>query len=405
MSTELTYLNDPFRLEFKANIIEKKILPDGRIGILLESTCFYPTGGGQEHDTGTIGAARVLDVFKDDDDNIVHVIDHDIHESKVVANVDRARRFGHMQHHSAQHILTQSFQQLFGFETISVKISADSPSTIDLYANDISHTDLIHVEDRANEIIFENRPIKSYFVSEAEIPKIPFRRPPVVSGQIRVIEVDNFDYSACGGTHCPSTGMIGIIKLARIERRGEKVRVYFTAGKQSIQFFQLYQEIVTGLTGSLSVKTEEIVTAVERQVEQLQSMRTELEALHTEMLPIEARKLSEAAEEFLGYRIVMSNFGERSAKELRTLAGLLQQSSKVIAVLVGQEGGKFSLVVSCADDTGISARDVLNKQLEAIGGKGGGTAKIAQGGGSVAEEDVMGLFANTKTYIRTLIGH
>ncbi|MBN2860536.1 MAG: alanyl-tRNA editing protein, partial [Sphaerochaetaceae bacterium] len=225
MSTELCYFEKPFELQFTANVVSKKTLEDGRVCLVLDRTYFYPTGGGQEHDTGSVGQARVLDVFKDDQGNVIHVLDQDIEDEIVTARIDGERRFGHMQHHSAQHILTQCFQRVLDLETISVKISVDSPSAIDLYASDINPLDLTRVEELANSIIYQNRPIKSYFITEEDAHKVPFRRPPVITEQIRVIEVDGFDYSACGGTHCTATGMVGIIKVLKTDRRAEKLRV------------------------------------------------------------------------------------------------------------------------------------------------------------------------------------
>ncbi len=161
MPTEQLYLHDPFRTEFEAEVIAQTNLDTGHKGVLLAGTYFYPTGGGQEHDTGMLGAARVVDVQIDDEGTIVHIVEGDVGGSRVPARIDWDRRFANMQHHSGQHILSEAFQEALDLETISSRISIDSPTTIDLPARDLSEADLARVENLANAVIYEDRPIKS----------------------------------------------------------------------------------------------------------------------------------------------------------------------------------------------------------------------------------------------------
>lgn len=400
MGTELAYLNNPLQLEFDANIIHKTSTPDGRIALILRHTYFYPTGGGQEHDTGVIGEAQVIDVFKDEKEAVIHVVDRDVPSASVPARINRERRLGHMQHHSAQHILTQSIQRVMDLETVSVKISVDSPSTIDIYAREFDESRLKRAENLANDIIYENRPIKSYFITEKEIGKVPFRSPPKVEGQIRVIEVDSFDYSACGGTHCPTTGMVGTIKILKVERRGEKIRVHFVAGKESLRYFQDYHDAIEGLVRLLGVKPDSLCDSVTRQVQLLHSTQEELQKLRLEFLPIEARKLIDQGKKIGARKLVSTIIKDWSPSEVRALSNLLQKENGVVAFLAVYDGQKLSLTVSCADDTGLSANELLKKQLAEIGGKGGGNARTAQGGGIATDKQVETLFSRTEDYLR-----
>lgn len=404
MTEQLAYLNDPLTLEFEAKISRKTKLDDGQFEVILEKSYFYPTGGGQDYDTGSLGEARVVDVFKDDQGNVVHKIDRDISGSTVTGKIDYERRLGHMQHHSAQHIVSRAFEALLDLETLSAHISADTPSTVDLPLADLSRDDLERVERFVNGIIFENRPIKSYFITDDELHTIPLRRPPKVEGRIRIVEVDSFDYSACGGTHCPQTGMIGLIKLHRTEIRNQKLRVHFIAGQQALRTFQNYHHIVTEISRSLSAAPDDAPNLVNQQAEQLRQAQKEIRRLTAELLPVEAQRLVKQAEAQDGHKLIMALYRDRPAAELRELGKLLQGEAGVIAVLAGFDGQKVSLIVACADDTGVSARAFLAKQLDPIGGKGGGDARMAQGGGPATEEQMGVFFNDTRAYVLDLVG-
>ncbi|MBI4787132.1 MAG: hypothetical protein HY782_08820 [Chloroflexi bacterium] len=400
MTTARGYLDDPFRFEFDADVIGKVTLPDGRQGVLLAETYFYPTGGGQEHDTGMLGEAQVVDVFVDDAGNVVHVVDGEVTGRQVPAKIDRERRFGFLQQHSAQHLLSAVLEDMEGLETISAKISIDSPTTIDVPLANLGEHDWLRVQDRANALIYADRQIKSYFIREPEIATVPFRRPPKVSGQIRVVEIDGVDYSACGGTHCTRTGMIGVLKILKSERRADKLRVYFVAGRQALSYFQNYYAILTQVARQLNTNPEAVAQNVQRQQEQLRAAQVELEALAAERLPLEAKRLVATAEPFESIKLVIATFPDRTAQQLRALAGLLQNEPGMVALLATYDGMKLALAVACAADTAVSASELLRKHLSQIGGRGGGDARLAQGGGAATEEQWQAFFANTRKFIR-----
>jgi alanyl-tRNA synthetase len=241
--TEQLYFDDPLTLEFTARVTESRPLDGGRFGLVLPRTYFYPTSGGQEHDTGSIGEALVLDVYKDNG-SIIHVVDRALPPGDYPARIDRDRRFRAMQHHTGQHILSASFLEVANIESVSANINGDSPSTIDLEAGEVAPEIMHRAEQFANGILFENRTVKSYYVTDADVDRIPFRKPPKVSGRIRVVEVDGFDITPCGGTHCLNSGMVGLIKIVKTERVNQKLRVHFVAGYQALDYFDAYQEVV-----------------------------------------------------------------------------------------------------------------------------------------------------------------
>ena len=399
MPTELLYHTDSFRWEFDAEIIDRIKLSDGRLGVVLPKTFFYPTGGGQEHDTGTLGAAHVTDVLIDDEGTVVHVVDRDIVGTTVHAQIDGARRFAFMQHHSGQHLLSQSIVDALKLDTVSANINIDNLSTIDLETP--VDVDITPAENLANQIIYRDLAIKSYFVDEAQIHTVPLRRPPKVTGQIRIVEIDGVDYSACGGTHCTRTGMIGVIKVLRTERRAERLRIHFACGERALRYFQNYQNIVSAVARQFDTGIEGTVEAVEKQRETVALMQKELGELKEIALEFEARRLVSQAETLGAIKLITASFPSRSPQELRALAGKLQNEPGVVALLAAYDRGKASLVVSCAANTQIRANDLIRKQLAEIGGRGGGDAKLAQGGGLASEEQFAAMFAKVKENLRT----
>jgi alanyl-tRNA synthetase len=397
MDEQLLYQEEPLRLEFEAVVRERLTLPGNRLGLVLERTYFYPTGGGQEHDTGSIGPARVVEVFKQGEPAVlVHVVDRDVPAGTLPAQIDAGRRLRSMQHHTAQHLLSQCFLRLLGLETLSANINVDSPSTVDFPYTELSPEQLRQVEDLANRVVYENREVKSYFVAPENLSQVPLRRPPKVHENIRIIEIDGYDHSACGGTHVLSTGSIGVVKILRTERQNEKRRVHFVAGWQALEAFQDAYAILSSLAGQLNVGAPELPQAVLRQSEQLRAAQKELEVLRLEHLGWEARSLAEQAIQSGERHLVVARFENRPVSELRTLADHLRRLPGVAAVLAGYDGQKLSLVAACAPQSGLEARQLLQTLLEEIGGRGGGDAQIAQGGGSASPEQLQALLEHAR---------
>ena len=386
------YFEDPLVLEFEATVTRKFILADKQIGATLNQTYFYPTGGGQDFDTGSIGAAQVVNVYKEAGD-VVHVLDQEIPLGKVTALINRERRVRHMQHHTAQHLLTQCFLKLFDLDTLSAHIGGFSPSTLDLPAANLSKENLGKVETLANNVIFENRAVRSYSVTPEKAQLLPLRRQSNLTENIRVVEIESFDYTPCGGTHCLNTGMIGLVKILKTEHpNSDRIRISFAAGLQACQLFDDIQGITTLLSKQLGVATGEITTAVQHLEEQLQLAQSALKLAQEQLLLVEAKRLTEGAEMHGSRRLILASFEKRPGNELRILAGELKKEPGIVAVLGSFDGQKYSLFVSCAPDTGMIARELLNLVLSHAGGRGGGDALIAQGGGTASEEQFKQLF-------------
>ena len=396
--TEQLYFDAPLTFEFTAQVTESRPLDGGRFGLVMPRTYFYPTSGGQEHDTGFIGEARVLDVYKDNGD-IIHVIDKDLALGDYPARIDRERRIRAMQHHTAQHILSASFLKVADINSLSANINGDSPSTIDLEVGEVAPEILHRAEELANNIFFENRLVKTYNVTQDEINRLPVRKPPKVSGMIRVVEVDGFDYTPCGGTHCPNTGMVGLLKIVKTERVNQKLRVHFVAGQQALEFFQQVQDAVQGAALLLDSGLEGVPNGVERLQSQLKQAQHELDGLRGVVLTVEAEKLSAAAEPVENVRLVTALFENRPAAELRSLADKLRREPNLVTVLASFDGSKLSVVAACGQESGVNARDLLQNHLAPFDGHGGGNAGLAQGGGPANRSVLEVLFKQTKNYL------
>lgn len=380
--------------EFTAEVIET--LRDERgFGVILPETIFYPTSGGQAHDTGAIGKSRVMDVVLNEG-QIIHYVDKEIEIGSYPAKIDWKRRFANMQHHTGQHILSAAFWQEMQLETISSHISSETPATIDFETDSLSPAQLARVEDVANGIVFENRTVKTYFVHDKG--DVPFRRAPKVAGEIRVIDIEGFDYSACGGTHTPQTGMVGMLKIVRIERINQKTRIHFVAGAQALQFFRAIQDSAQASASLMDVGFADTVEAIQRLQTQLKEAERELKELRQIKLEAEAEQIAQFAEQIGEKWLLTKIYENRDVGELRHLALRLRQYPMMIALLGSYAGNKLSFVVACAENTDLNASELLRDHLSPYGGRGGGDAFVAQGG--CTTDDISTLFQHSREMVR-----
>src|SRR6266540_316643 len=244
MSTRI-YYTDPYCLEFDATVTA--IAPaaastaapadgDSRWRVVLDRSAFYPTSGGQPFDTGTLGAARVLDV-SDDSGPVEHITDAPLDVGQRVHGViDAVRRRDHMQQHTGQHILSAAFDRLLNVRTESFHLGATS-ATIDL-AREVTPAEIARAEEAANAVIWEDRPVAVRFVSPEEAATLPLRKEPKKDGELRLVEITEWDLSACGGTHVARTGEVGIIAVKGWERFKGASRVEFVCGVRALATFR-----------------------------------------------------------------------------------------------------------------------------------------------------------------------
>ena len=385
--TERLYYHDPYLREFDAAIVETTT-HEGKTAVVLDRTSFYPTSGGQPYDTGTLSGVRVLDVVSDDGSGrILHIVDRAPDGPSVHGSIDWARRFDHMQQHTGQHVLSAAFDRLLGVRTESFHLGADS-STIDL-AREVSAPEIARAEDEANRVVWEDRPIAIRFAGADEIATLTLRKEPRREGTLRLIDVQDFDLSACGGTHVARTGAIGIVAISTSERFRGGSRITFLCGGRALTGFRSLREAVAGSVKALSVLPAELPAAIERLQGEGKDQRRQIKDLQAKLASHEADALADAAVAAGDIRLVAASLPGWDAAGLKIIASRIVERPGHVAVLIGDPPAA-PLVVARAVGVAIDAGALLRQLIERHGGKGGGRPELAQGGGvTSAGADVL----------------
>lgn len=384
MTTERLYYNDAYTLHFEANVLEVTEHAQ-HPALVLDRTYFYPEGGGQPSDRGTLNGVRVIDVqTRPSDRAVLHVLESPLTATRVTGVIDGERRRDLRLHHSGQHVLSQALERAAQARTVSVHMSETS-MTIDVDRVNIAPETWSAVEALANQIVLENRPVRAWFPTPEELAALNLRKLPDVDGKVRIVDIGGFDITACGGTHVKCTGEIGIIKVIKAERRGETTRLEFKCGERALHDFQAKNEAINRLTAMLTVGYWELPETVARLQEQNRALQSELRAAREQLAVYEARSLLASASAQGAYRLVARAFA-RSADEVRLLAQALVAESGVIALL-GATGEKAQLIFARSADVSLDVVPLLKKALDQLGGRGGGRPNMAQGGGVNADVD------------------
>ncbi len=381
------YYADAYTVSFEATVVER-LTQDSRPAIVLDQTYFYPTSGGQPHDTGwlMVGEQRleVLDVVDGPEkQSVVHLVSELPAGDRIIGHIEWPRRFDHMQHHTGQHILSQAFIRVAGAETVGFHLS-DQTVTIDLDRASISDVDIVAAELLANEIIWENRAVTSRQISKAEAEQLALRKiPPGLNGSIRVVEIAQFDRTACGGTHVSHTGEIGQLKIVRTENRREGTRVTFCCGRRALAEHERKSVAVTQLTAALTTGLDDLVDAVERLQLENKESRSLLKKQMAALLAYEAHSLLASAEVIGEDRVVTAVLEDRTAEELGQLGRLLSDEPHVVALL-GMSGERASLLFSRSPNARGSMQALLATALQTMeNGRGGGNDLLARGGSQI----------------------
>ena len=392
MKTDRLYYSDAYRATFDARVVAceaRRATGETPATYLVEldATAFYPTSGGQPYDTGTLGDARVLDVLDDADGSVVHVVDAPlVPGASVRGAIDWPRRFEHMQQHTGQHVLSAAFDHVCANRTESFHLGSESCS-IDL-AREVSARDVAAVVDEANRIVWENRPVSIRFVSAEEAAALPLRKEPARGGMLRLVEVDDCDLSACGGTHVARTGAIGIIVVSGWEKFRGGSRVQFLCGVRARRRFDLWRDALAATNKHLSVAPEELASAVERLQNESKSVQRALRVANEKLAAYEARALV-ARGTRMGHRLVIAEaLPDLDAAGLKAMAAAAAAEPGA-AVALFTATSPALVVVASHPAAGLDAGVTLKALVAQFGGKGGGKADLAQGGGLSASPDAL----------------
>ncbi|HUK30800.1 MAG TPA: DHHA1 domain-containing protein [Candidatus Acidoferrum sp.] len=386
--TERLYYNDSFLKEFDATVLscvnESASATDGdRWRVVLDRTAFYPTSGGQPHDTGMLGEARVVEVLDDESRNgakhdVIHFTDRAIPLGEVHGTIDWRRRFDHIQQHTGQHLLSAAFIKLFNLPTVSFHLGREI-STIDVAAPSLDAKQLEAAELRTNEIIFDDRPVNIHYGTAEELAAAGVRKQVDREGVLRAIEIEGFDRQPCGGTHVARTGQIGIILLRRLEKVKQNWRVEFVCGARAARAARSDASSLGEAARLLSCGPGEVPSMVARALEERQEGHRARQRLTAELAEVQALVVlttARATGKIGDPGVITRVLDESDASYARMLATNVVAQGRVRA-LIGTRGGHVIFAQSTGLDGDMNA--LLRECLLAAAGKGGGSKDFAQG--------------------------
>ncbi|MFN8570529.1 MAG: alanyl-tRNA editing protein [Gemmatimonadaceae bacterium] len=371
MATDRLYYRDAYLGEFRSHVTRRA--DDGR-RLYLDRTAMYPTSGGQPHDLGTINGVPVLDVI-DEGDDVAHVLSSKVDADDVDGIVDWGRRYDFMQQHTGQHLISAVFADTFGYGTVSVHFG-DTMSTIDLQTPTVDVAQLRRAEELANAVIAQNREVHVTFEEQASATGL--RKASEREGVIRVVEIAGIDRSACGGTHVRSTAEIGVLLLRRQERVRSTARIEFVCGVRAARRARSDFEALSALGQALSASLDDIPALVLAQQQSLKAAEQKNKRMDGELAEYRARETYRATSpgEAGIYRYVhVATTG--SLEDHRSFAIAFSLLPKA-ACVIGHEATR-SVLIAASDSSGVDAGAMMKQAAAALGGRGGGSARLAQG--------------------------
>ncbi len=382
-STRL-YLDDPERTHFRSRVLERLSLPEGGIGLVLAETCFYPTSGGQPHDTGILHGSPVVDVVEDEAGRVVHCLGAEAAAlalragDSVEGEIDGSRRRHHMQQHSGQHLLSATFVALLQRETVSFHLG-ESRCSIDLPGPLLEAEALEQVEKRANAVIWEGRPLHVRSLDAAQVAGLR-KAPPAGLERVRVVEIEGWDSSPCCGTHVRRTHEIGLIKLLVQERLREAARLHFVCGTRALEEVARCFQLQDALVRALTCHPEDVLARVGKLQEEGRQLRRQLESTARELATGRAEARIAAAPRLGGHPLVLQALEGVEAAALQAAAAALVERGAI--ALLGAAGERAQFLFVCPSGTGIDLRPALQAACALAAGRGGGTAERVQGSGA-----------------------
>jgi alanyl-tRNA synthetase len=406
--TERLYYEDSFLYNFDAEV--RAVIESPRPALILDRTAFYPTSGGQIHDTGWIVPAdsaadppgpinsktnnaktinaetkiRVAEVADTEDGQIVHYLDAPLSNiqpgSRVRGDIDIERRRDHMQQHSAQHVLSAAFVRLFNIPTVSFHMAEDYCS-IDLDTVSLSKDQIESAERLANEIVLGNRAVDIRFVTRDEAGKLGLRkRPPAERDQLRLIDIADFDLTACGGTHVNSTGQIGAILLRKSEKVRQGYRVEFVAGQRAVTTARRDFYTLSETAALFSAHIYDAPQHARKSLDEIRSLRKQCEESQDELAAAKADALLSETAERNGHKLIVRILSDQDLNFVKLLAQKLTRHSFPVIALLATTSPQAAVVFAQTPGQPYDMGTLLKEAIAKLGGRGGGSKDFAQGG-------------------------
>ena len=395
--TERLYYSDSHLIEFDARVVDVTERVSGWAAIVLDRTAFYPTGGGQPSDTGTLNGARVVECIDDGDNGVLHVVQGMMPSRGAVVQgrVDWSRRLDHMQQHTGQHILSQAFVNLFNAATKSFRV-LETSCEIDVDLNNPTTEIIERAVELANNVVWEDRAIEIRNVTSAEAAELPLRKEPARDGELRLIEIEGFDLTPCGGTHAYRTGEVGIIAVRSWERAKGLTRIEFVAGTRALADYRKANRSAREVAALFSTGRDDAPHVAAQMVEEHKELNRRIRVLEELAAEVEAEKLLADASQ----GVVVQVFNGRDAESLKKLAHALIAKPGVVALLASRDKDTARLVFARSADALGDMSVLMREACAMLDGRGGGKPELAQGGGkNVAKLD------SALTHALTLLSH
>lgn len=408
--TERLYYHDPFLYEFEGEITE--VVPASEInerhGVFLDRTAFYPTSGGQVYDTGwmstrdsaaTSAKLRVSEVVETEDGRVVHYIEADKPPERgtlIRGTVDASRRRDHMQQHSGQHVLSAAFIRMFNVPTVSFHMG-DDYSSIDLDTPNLTLSQVQQAEQLANEVVQENRPVEIKYATQDEAQSLGLRKPPRADKeQLRLIDIQDFDLSACGGTHVRGTGQIGSILLRKFEKVRQGWRIEFVCGRRAVATARRDFSTLTDAAALFSAHIWDVPEQARKTLDEVRVARKASERLLEQIAELQAVRLLAETQSDHGRKTIVRLFTDRDLTFIRLLAQKLTRLESNVVALLASTAGPAALVFAQSKGSTFDMGGLLKDTLASLGGRGGGSKDMAQGGvpNAAGIEDALKTAAN-----------
>lgn len=381
-ATERLYYHDSHLIEFDAVVTDQSERVSGWTAVTLDRTAFYPTGGGQPSDTGTLNGAEVVECIDDGDNGVLHVIKGrppDVGEH-VTGRINWSRRLDHMQQHTGQHILSQAFVTLFNAPTRSFRV-LDDVCEIDVDLHNPTTQIIERAVELANNVIWEDREITIRNVTSEDAANLPLRKEPAREGDLRLIEIEGFDLTPCGGTHAYRTGEVGLIAVRSWERAKGLTRIEFVAGVRALNDYRRANTTARSVAALYSAARDDAAKLSERVLNENKELHHRVRQLEEIAARVEAEDLLKEARVTEGTKIVAKVFDNRDAESLKHLAIALIAHPSTIALLGSRDKETARLVFAKSTDAPGDMNTLMKQACLLLDGRGGGKSDMAQGGG------------------------
>lgn len=381
--TNRLYYDDPYLIQFTACVEHVQTQDQGESVVYLDRSAFYPTSGGQPYDTGTLGGCEILDVYVDESGDVAHKIRGTVREGTVVeGRINWERRFDHMQQHAGEHILAGCIFRRLNGHTIGLHLGRED-SSIDVELPDgrmrLTEEELAALEDEVNAHIQADEAIRCWFPEAEELNRLPLRKPPTVKSHVRIVQIGEEEFCACGGTHPSTTGQIGLFKILDARPSRGKIRFTFVCGQRANRVFRKAFDAVNAAGRVLSADCGHLESAANEVMNRLKDTQYRLNCVLEEQVRNQLRQAAESAKRIGSVRAVCCIAESSDMKALTDAATELTAEEKTAVLLGGRNADGLLLVFAASAGVPADMGKLLSSAVRPVGGKGGGKADFARG--------------------------